>query len=513
MTGFNRTAIRRLSIQGYRSIRALELTDLPDLVVLHGPNGAGKSNLLLAVQLILKAAAHGEALALGQENALALSLKAADQELGLRPDDFHHGAPPEIRIVVEIALGGRAAALAEEHGPQELGTLRASLVIQRAGEDQLRLWFEQADIRRSDANDHLLLRSDVAAQLRDASASSSPELAKISEQIEQVKAEYKRLGVRPQLEQQRERAIRLSQRSRQATRLQRLRLLLDAERERIVRSDPEAYFIERLRTMMLPRLLQVSPAYRVPGQGADPQQALFDSCLSEQPEQRAATRRLGQRLARAGLFGAPGVGLAPVALIPVESKTYTEKQIRLVTAHGEVPLRNLGSGEQQVVYMLAQRVITPFPISLLEEPEAHLHTGLMDPFARVLLDSVAGADGPPDVDQLWIATHHHQFALALEYFDVRLVNGATEVRRLPRAKAAAHFFEPGPIWEALRQLASSARERDAVVFRDASGEAVTAAQILDSIEKDPEQRVARDYARAMTEAMVQAMRQRAERAP
>jgi hypothetical protein len=39
-----------------------------------------------------------------------------------------------------------------------------------------------------------------------------------------------------------------------------------------------------------------------------------------------------------------------------------------------------------------------------EEPEAHLHTSLMEPFAEVLLDSNAGKGGPPDVDQLWIAT-------------------------------------------------------------------------------------------------------------
>lgn len=160
--------------------------------------------------------------------------------------------------------------------------------------------------------------------------------------------------------------------------------------------------------------------------------------------------------------------------------------------------------------MLGQRVITPFPIAHIEEPEAHLHISLMEPLARVLHESVAGDDAPPDVDQLWIATHHHHFALALEYFDVSLESGATKVSRLPRAKAMGHFYEPGAIWEALRQLASSAKTREAVVFRSADGSPVTAAQILDSIEKDPEQRVAKEYAKAMTEAMVLAMRQRAK---
>jgi hypothetical protein len=81
---------------------------------------------------------------------------------------------------------------------------------------------------------------------------------------------------------------------------------------------------------------------------------------------------------------------------------------------------------------------------------------------------------------------------------------------LPRAKAARHFFEPGPIWEALRQLANSAKTREAIVFRRADGSPVTAGAILESIEADPEQRIAKEYANAMTEAMVLAMRQRSE---
>src|SRR5205823_5690330 len=130
---------------------------------------------------------------------------------------------------------------------------------------------------------------------------------------------------------------------------------------------------------------------------------------------------------------------------------------------------------------------TPFPIAHIEESEAHLHTLLMEPFAHILHESVVPDTGTPDVDQLWIATHHHHFALALDYFDVQLIDGATVVTKKPRAKAASHFYEPGPIWEALRQLATSAKTRSAVVFRNAEGAPVTAAEILDSIENDPEQ--------------------------
>lgn len=44
--------IRRLRIQGYKSIKDAEITDLSRLVLLFGPNAAGKSNLLDALDLL-----------------------------------------------------------------------------------------------------------------------------------------------------------------------------------------------------------------------------------------------------------------------------------------------------------------------------------------------------------------------------------------------------------------------------------------------------------------------------
>src|SRR5262249_14768671 len=155
---------------------------------------------------------------------------------------------------------------------------------------------------------------------------------------------------------------------------------------------------DRVPRALLPSLVQLSKAYRVPGGAQDPQEALYRAFLSEELRERAATQRLSRRLASAGLFGAPAEG---VALVPIDSRTYNEKQIRFKhPVHGELPLRNLGSGEQQVVLMLGQRVITPYPIAHVEEPEAHLYKDLMDPLARVLRESVLGNGGPPDVDQL-----------------------------------------------------------------------------------------------------------------
>lgn len=216
------------------------------------------------------------------------------------------------------------------------------------------------------------------------------------------------------------------------------------------RLDERTFLAERIRFTLLPNLIQVSPAYRVPGGNHDPEESLYRALLSADPGQRDAMLRLERLLSRVKLFGesASAISLRPV------NNAYGERVIHLShPTHGELPIRNLGSGEQQMVYMLAQRVITPFPIAQVEEPEAHLHTLRMESLAKALLEAVRGDGGTPDVDQLWIATHHHHFALAPEYFDVSLVDGATVVERKPRAKAAEHFYEPGPIWEALRQLA------------------------------------------------------------
>jgi ABC-type transport system involved in cytochrome c biogenesis ATPase subunit len=502
MSHYARTAIRRLSIRGFRSIRSLELTDLPDLVVLHGPNGAGKSNLLRAAHLALVAASLPGELPVGSAQASVLSLVEADQLLDLRPDDFHLGGLPEIRVELTIDVGRRASEFVGTPNEGLGQRLRLSLVVQQPSDRELRYWFDRAEL-----DDGTKLGPD-----------ENPERLKLEKRLIEVQRE-EALTRSSLLEF--ENGLKQLPRTKndfetQAHRLKLREIVRDmqskadfwAKQARDIEARLGTGFVaERIRRSLLPKLVQLSPAYRVPGAQAGPEAELYQAFLSEHPQVRQATRRLGQRLAQARLFGAQS---DQVALLPVDSATYKEKQVRFSPSPGkELPLRNLGSGEQQVILMLAQRVITPHPIAFLEEPEAHLHPTLMDPLAKVLVDSLAGQSGVPDVDQLWIATHHHFFALALEYFDVKLTDGATEVVRLPRAKAAPHFYEPGPIWEALRQLAHSAAQRDAVVFRAKDGRPVTAGEVLDSIEKDPKQEVAMEYARAMTYAMVQAMRQRA----
>lgn len=459
-----RTAIRRLFISGFRSVRLVDLSDLQDIVVLHGPNGSGKSSLLLAAQLAVRAAARPGALPVGREHAVALSLADADEWLGLRPNDFHFGASPVIRVGLDVALGTRAAEILRTPPERSLGQLRLELVVELATDDELRYWFERADL------------DGVPFGEADASPATQALLRQLGAARERVEAQ---------------RAVADGQNERLRS--------LESEVWRLeAQLDDIALPPERVQRALLPRLIQVSPAYRVPGYEGDPEAALHDASLSSNRLQRDAMRRLGMRLAHAGLFGASA---EPITLVPVNEPRYGERQMLLShPTHGELPLRNLGSGEQQVVLMLGQRVITPFPIAQIEEPEAHLHKTLMESLARVLYEAVLG-DGTPDVDQLWIATHHHLFAISEEFFDVSLDGaGATQVEKRPREEAIKHFYEPHPYWETLRTLLEDGRlDAETILVEDESGP-IRAKDVLSSMHGD--RRVANRYVAAATKALV-----------
>jgi len=449
MAEHTRTQIARLQVTGYRSLKAIELVDLPPIVILHGPNGAGKSNILRAVQLVLRAAQEPNSPLATREQGLELSWAEADSRLDLRPDDFAHGQLPEIRITLEIALGVRARAALAAPAGIELDRLVLSAVFQDTGSKTIRCWFDRADI-------------DERIALSTAPANKGTP-------VQSLRAHMAALG-------------------------------LEADRS----LEQEQLLAERARRALIPRLLQISGAYRSPRAGEDPSDALYDAFLSEDPREQEAARSLGRRLAAAGLFGDPAT---PIELLPVNAKTFGEKQIRFThPRHGRLSLRNLGSGEQQLIFMLGQRVITPFPIAFIEEPEAHLHKSLMTLLARVLRASVAGEDGPPEVDQLWIATHHHCFALADEYFDVALDDtDATQVTQAPRDQAVQHFYEPSPYWDTLELLVQNGLARDTVVYRDPPGHAVTAGAVLDSIHGD--RVIATRFVESATKAFVLSLTQ------
>jgi hypothetical protein len=169
----------------------------------------------------------------------------------------------------------------------------------------------------------------------------------------------------------------------------------------------------------------------------------------------------------------------------------------------------MGTGTQQLVWMVASMFLNASPILQMEEPEAHLHSQRMIPLAHYLQQAVTPTSGDPVIDQLWLETHHHAFAISPYYLDVSMdYDGWTQAAMTKRSQAIKHFYEPGPFWEALRQLVDSALNDDTVVFRDASGLAITASMVKDSIEGD--RILANEYAQAMTDAAVLALRRNAK---
>lgn len=408
---YRRTAIRSISIKGFRSIYDLTLKDLPDLVVLHGPNGSGKSNIVRAIHLALRAAASPGELPLGEENA-----EMAEYHTGRGPllrEDFRDGSD-EIVINVAMDVGTKFDVTMVKKG---LHRLYVSLIAQKLGDTQYRWWFRKVSVGEQQF------------------------------------------------------------------------------------ATPST---EQIRVVILSHAMRVDKDLS----DRDREVELCGALLSEDPRTQVTVARFHHCLSRMGLLG-HDEKVRPVLT------THDERRVHVSRRGVDVPISSLGSGERRAIFLLARRVTSGAPIQHVEAPESYLHSTTMANLASHLRAFMATADGHevPDVDQLWVETHHHLFSLslALEYFDVALVNGATVVKRQPRAKAARHFYEPGPIWEALRQLASSAKERSAVVFRDAAGEPVTAGQILRSIEEDPNQELAREYVKAMTEAMVLSMRGHHER--
>jgi hypothetical protein len=486
MADYARTAIRRLAVRGYRSLRSLELQDLPDLIVLYGPNGSGKSNLMKAARLLLRAAALSSPVPRTRDGATVLSLAEANEKLELRPDDFTHGRLPEIRISLEISLGDKARAVLAAPGDTPLNRLDLEAVFQDTGDKTIRFWFERADI-----DGRIELPGKASQEVTDLEAMERfyTEQRVRAKELRQIIRALGGASSDLALEKETELAVLES-------RMPALRKQITQEKERL---SQKALLDDRAQRALIPSLMQVSGAYRAPGGAEDPSGALYAAFLSEDPRVREAALSLGRRLAEAGLFGP---GLSSIEMIPVEAVTFKEKQVRFNhPLHGMLPLRNLGTGQQQVVLMLAQRVITPYPIACLEEPEAHLYKTLMETLARVLQASVAGVAGVPDVDQLWIATHHHYFALADHFFEVRLDgDGATQVEKKRRDEAIAHFFEPSPYWDTLELLVKEGMSPDAVVYRDAEGNPATAGDVLASLRGD--RILARRFVDAATKAFV-----------
>jgi ABC-type cobalamin/Fe3+-siderophores transport system ATPase subunit len=506
MTPYIRTRIEGLTIERYRSIKELrlDLREKPDIVALYGPNGSGKSNILQAIRLALNVAKTATSFPSSAATAVAIARTTASTDWGMRGDDFRHRDLEEIRIGLDIALGRRVS---ERFGVAAT-RLQLLVIIAARPDGQLAYWFDQAlvdgriplgfadDPRSQQANATLTNAQQeldrtaalIAAHLRENEtlAASARPLAPPPPPLPPGAsvAARQRHGVETKAHLQAIAGVQAATKARAKS-----LATLEQQQENLKRRVSDAQglirdaLVARHVRAALGRLIQVSEAYRVPGDANDPQLRLYDALLSEDSKTYEAAQRLGARLAEAGLFGEK----ERVFLRPSLSKAFDEKQVRVQHPHhGELPLRNLGTGEQQLILMLGQRVITPFPIALLEEPEAHLHPRLMATLSRVLRATTEERETAPDVDQLFLATHHRHFALAAEFLDVSLADGDTSIRWRRRDEVADHAWEPGPYWLTLSELVESGMvPRDAVVGERDDGTPVHAQEVLDSLREDP----------------------------
>lgn len=449
------TQITRLKIEGFRSIESIDITEIPEIVVLHGPNGAGKSNIFDAIALVFRLA-RGEQLPQHERSATRLRYQDAVTALGLRREDFfdydERFGLHRAMIRVEFQIGHRTS----RDAVGEQGVLELHLDDDGSG---IKYWFGELPQMPDGYSD------ETARYLTLLNQPDPPEKGFIREALD-------RIG-----------------------RMQEAFSVVGRRRgRRIVSSGNAVRSVQREK---------MSAGYVDDGgQASGLQRQIHLAFTSPDRRVRAQARSLSEHLAKLGVLG------SRVEIIPVNNPALGELEVLIGSdRRSDFPLSRLGTGEQQLVALLAEIVLPDCPIVLLEEPEAHLHSSSMVRLGSFLEKSFQ--PGMPGlVDQLWIATHHHLFALSDKYLDVRREDGRTLVEWCPKAKAAAHYYEPGPIWDALKSLARSGLEKESIMFRLGDGSPVTASALLASLEEEGD--LARKFALQITELMVLKMKEKAQ---
>jgi ABC-type transport system involved in cytochrome c biogenesis ATPase subunit len=482
-----RTSIQRLHVEGFRSLVDVTLNDIPPIAVFFGKNGSGKSNILRAISVARRAVGYGLLRgALSPAPPVALDASQASEDLGLRLGDFSRAGSGRIRVEMTWSIGPSALRrlrapkwMIEQGGAWAFG-FSVVLLSSRVLPGGCELVVERARLFESSA-----ALGGAVTWHKDWGSLHDVILPRA---FENYAEESSRIGVTsPQSA------------SEIATRQ---RLYSDA-------ANDWGRFEQRLvGELMAGWAVSEGEAYRLPSgvgatRDADVEQKLHELFLSPDAETGLAIHALRRLLGRAGLFGRQDsvIDLRPV-LVAGEKRVHVTHPVV-----GDLPLDSLGTGEQQVFLLLAKRVLEARPIVQIEEPEAHLHQSLMRPLADLLKRSVE--DGPEDavIDQLWIATHHHLFAIAPTYYDVRLESGATVVEQKNRAQAAEHFYEPGALWDALRSLVASGLTPDAIIFRTKEGTAVSVADIEQSEAGD--RKLFNEWVAAATTQVVRSMKVKA----
>ena len=480
MSSYRRTKITRLRVAGLRSLRDVELVDLPDLVVLHGPNGSGKSTLGRAVGLALK----WIGLVSGQ-GTLQQLYPGATAQLSIEPDDFARGGTGQLTIELDIEVGPRVASILR------LPSLRDAILTVRAGATDLgaergvRIEVRKALLRRKDLADALAAKSAELDVAREEQRVTPDSLGRSRDLADKVTLLARELGV------------------------------LRRSEDEDLRDQPRGLYVAQ-GFELVDAFRRVEREPLLARAGAIPatmlQTLLRSAALSPDPAQYEFFQSLPRLLADAGLFGGEATKVRPS-----EDELFGETRFLVSTPHHkDIPLTQLGTGEQQIVALVTRMCLRGAPIVLVQEPEAHLHSSTQLQLARFLERSVeagSGSEGRARFDQLWIETHQHSFALAPEYFDVSLdADGYTKIEKKPRSLAQSHFYEPGPVFDALRQLVDETHEigPDQVVFHDGDGKPVTAAELRTSLEGD--QQLAHHYVAQVTRTVVN-MLEKATRRP
>ncbi len=141
----------------------------------------------------------------------------------------------------------------------------------------------------------------------------------------------------------------------------------------------------------------------------------------------------------------------------------------------EVPLELAGLGIAQIHWILGHAMLSGSSAIGIEEPEAHLHAPTTGLHLRRLLVRLID---DKFVDQLFIATHSNIFDLDPGCFwDVRLLDGETQVTQQPLDCIDQHLFEPGPTLHAFEELLKLV-DGDRVMFSRSNGDPISASSML-----------------------------------
>ncbi len=414
-----------------------------------GKNGSGKSNILRAAQFGVKALKKGATESPNgfgdKSRAVVLGRAGLNDELGFRPGDFHRGGTG--RAEVSLTMAFSAEQLAEWAAPiwlrENALTMKLVVAVQLT---QLTDGFASLLVERAQwmgaFGPRALLTDEFPPSV------DLVELAILRDPSKRVSQ-----GGVPMA------PVRAN-------------ALQEAENRAQKELEDWRRFENRLVRELLPNCFNQVDAYRLPSRivGESAEKRLHESFVSEQAGVTESIRRLKALLGRA-------LGLGEVEVRPVKPDRLHVSRPGI----GEMALEQLGTGEEQLILLLASVSLGARAIVMVEEPEAHLHISLMRSLGSALRDEVVVSKS---IDQLWIATHHHLFALHQDYFDVRLENGETLVERRPRSLAAEHFYEPGAVWDAFRLLRADGLSSDSVIYKTRSGRQVTAKELEDSEQGD-----------------------------